>query len=69
MDIKLIIKSIEVNKLGTTNQCFSSQACSGLAYRRNQSSIAYTINGVRVLELIDQIMDALLDRDLIKGPL
>jgi len=40
MDIKIIIKLIEVNKWGTTHKCFSSQACSGLDCRRNQSSIA-----------------------------
>jgi len=40
MDIKIIIKLIEVNKWRTTHKCFSSQACSGLDCRRNQSSIA-----------------------------
>ena len=40
MDIEVVMKLIEVNKWRTTHKCFSSQACSGLDCRRNQSSIA-----------------------------
>ena len=49
----IIIKSIDVNKWRTTNQCFSSQACSGLDCRTCQSSIALTINEPRVLAVMN----------------